>query len=136
MSVAIPVVCCVIFRKSDGRFLIAQRNSPEALDGIWEFPGGKIEATETIEQAAEREIMEELGVRITVPFQTPFWVQEIQQEHGMFNLMFVICLIADGQIPAPLECKDFAFVTHEELRNFQMTAPGELVKGFICEASR
>jgi 8-oxo-dGTP diphosphatase len=44
--------------------LFAQRPQGKAYAGYWEFPGGKIEANETLEQAAQREIEEELGVHI------------------------------------------------------------------------
>ncbi|MCU7823041.1 (deoxy)nucleoside triphosphate pyrophosphohydrolase [Kitasatospora sp. DSM 101779] len=46
-----------------GRVLAARRNSPPETAGYWEFPGGKAEPGETQEQALERELAEELGVR-------------------------------------------------------------------------
>lgn len=49
-----------------GRHLIAQRRDGELLGGLWEFPGGKQEPGETIEQCIAREIREELGVEIAV----------------------------------------------------------------------
>jgi 8-oxo-dGTP diphosphatase len=48
----------------DGRLLAARRTEPPALAGGWEFPGGKVEAGETDEQALIRECREELGVEI------------------------------------------------------------------------
>jgi 8-oxo-dGTP diphosphatase len=47
-----------------GRLLAARRSEPPALAGGWEFPGGKVEAGETDEQALVRECREELGVEI------------------------------------------------------------------------
>lgn len=52
--------------KRDGKVLIAKRPGNGLLGGLWEFPGGKVEAGETREQSLEREIMEELGSRIQV----------------------------------------------------------------------
>jgi 8-oxo-dGTP diphosphatase len=49
---------------ADGRVLLAQRPEGKHLAGYWEFPGGKVEAGETAEQALRREILEEIGVRI------------------------------------------------------------------------
>jgi 8-oxo-dGTP diphosphatase len=49
-----------------GRLLAAQRSSPAAYAGLWEFPGGKVEADETPEAALIRECREELGVEIEV----------------------------------------------------------------------
>ncbi|HTJ72822.1 MAG TPA: (deoxy)nucleoside triphosphate pyrophosphohydrolase [Actinospica sp.] len=60
----IPVVAAVIER--DGRFLAARRTEPEALRGLWEFPGGKAEEGEDDVAALIRECREELGVEIAV----------------------------------------------------------------------
>jgi 8-oxo-dGTP diphosphatase len=49
-----------------GRLLAAERTSPPALAGLWEFPGGKVEAGETDEEALARECREELGVVVAV----------------------------------------------------------------------
>lgn len=54
-------VVCGVLQDEAGRLLIAQRRSAIA-DGIWEFPGGKVEADETREAACIRELQEELGV--------------------------------------------------------------------------
>lgn len=48
------------------RLLVARRSAPPALAGLWEFPGGKVEAGETCEEGLEREILEELGVRVSL----------------------------------------------------------------------
>ena len=60
----------VIWKK--GRLLIARRRENQMLGGLWEFPGGKVQKGETLEQAATREIMEETGlmVRVGVPYAT------------------------------------------------------------------
>ncbi len=53
-----------ILLRSDGRLLLTTRPPGKAYAGYWEFPGGKIEAGETVEQALRRELIEELGVSI------------------------------------------------------------------------
>ena len=65
------VVAGIIWHKDGERFLIAQRPLDGLLGGLWEFPGGKQEAGETLAEALVREIMEELGIMIEVgQFQT------------------------------------------------------------------
>ena len=49
---------------ADGRFLLTSRPAGKVFAGYWEFPGGKLEAGESIEQALSRELHEELGIRI------------------------------------------------------------------------
>jgi len=56
----------------DGRVLIGQRPAGKQLAGLWEFPGGKVEAGETPEACLIRELEEELGVRITHACLAPF----------------------------------------------------------------
>jgi 8-oxo-dGTP diphosphatase len=54
----------VLLREADGALLISSRPLGKPYAGYWEFPGGKIEAGETVEQALRRELQEELGVTI------------------------------------------------------------------------
>ena len=56
----------------EGRFLLTSRPEGKVYAGYWEFPGGKVEAGETIEQALARELHEEIGIRIGAahPWQT------------------------------------------------------------------
>lgn len=56
---------------ADGRVLIAQRPAGKALAGLWEFPGGKLEAGERPEQALIRELHEELGLQVEAPCLAP-----------------------------------------------------------------
>ena len=58
------VVVAVAFDK-DGRFLMTSRPEGKVYAGYWEFPGGKVEAGETLEEALVREMKEELGVQVT-----------------------------------------------------------------------
>ena len=58
------VVACALV-DTDGRVLVAQRPPGRTMAGIWEFPGGKIEADETPEAALVRELAEELGIDVT-----------------------------------------------------------------------
>jgi len=59
-------IACAVVRRKDGRILIAQRRPDGLLGGLWEFPGGKVEPGESLDEAASREVMEEAGVRARV----------------------------------------------------------------------
>lgn len=61
----LPVVCALI-RDGSGRLLLAQRPGHKHLGGKWEFPGGKVEPSETPEAALVRELLEELGCDFSV----------------------------------------------------------------------
>ena len=88
----------------DGRYLVARRTRPADVAGRWEFPGGKVEAGETEEQALIREIREELGVDVEV-------VRRIPGEwplHDDLVLHLYVARLITGE-PAPLE-------QHDEIR--------------------
>ncbi len=67
-----PVVAGILVQ--DGRFLASRRPEHTRFGGMWEFPGGKVEQGETLEQALERELDEELGI---VPVRFKLW-QEVR----------------------------------------------------------
>jgi 8-oxo-dGTP diphosphatase len=58
------VVTAGILRDPHGRILVARRAPGEILAGKWEFPGGKQETDETLQECLERELHEELGIRV------------------------------------------------------------------------
>ena len=62
MKLTLVVACALV--DADNRVLIAQRPEGKALAGLWEFPGGKLDAGERPEEALIRELHEELGITV------------------------------------------------------------------------
>ena len=74
----------VLLREADGALLLTSRPPGKPYAGYWEFPGGKLEAGETVEQALRRELVEELGVTIAA---AEVWkVTEHDYPHALVRL--------------------------------------------------
>jgi 8-oxo-dGTP diphosphatase len=69
-----------------GRFLLTSRPPGKVYAGYWEFPGGKVEAGESIEQALRRELQEEIGV--TIGAAEPWKVEMFDYPHALVRLHF------------------------------------------------
>lgn len=70
----------------EGRFLLTSRPAGKVYAGYWEFPGGKLEPGETVEQALRRELHEEIG--ITIAAAHPWAVELVDYEHARVRLHF------------------------------------------------
>lgn len=70
----------------EGRFLLTSRPAGKAYAGYWEFPGGKVEPGESIEQALRRELQEEIGV--TIASAEPWKVEMFDYPHALVRLHF------------------------------------------------
>ena len=79
--------------RADGDFLLTSRPAGKVYDGYWEFPGGKLEAGETVEQALRRELHEEIG--ITIDAVHPWKVELVDYPHALVRLNF--CKVFDWQ---------------------------------------
>ena len=70
----------------EGRFLLTSRPVGKVFAGYWEFPGGKLEAGETVEQALKRELHEELGIHIVAAH--PWKIELMDYPHARVRLHF------------------------------------------------
>ena len=97
----ICVAIAVIVR--DGRILICQRPANTTLGGLWEFPGGKIEAGETPEECLARELKEELNIEVLVGE----FCTEVTHAYGNkhINLKAYYCTIVGGEIKVSVHDK-------------------------------
>lgn len=102
------VLAAVISRGSE--FLICQRPADKRHGGLWEFPGGKIEGDETLEDAARRELAEELGVSVVAVGDS---LMSVHDEGSPFNIVFVQVEIS-GE-PTAVEHKEMRWVPRSEL---------------------
>lgn len=80
---------------ANGRFLLTSRPAGKVFAGYWEFPGGKVEPGENIEQALRRELHEELG--ITIGPVEPWHVEVVDYPHARVRLHFCKVLAWSGQ---------------------------------------
>lgn len=78
---------------ADQRFLLTSRPEGKVYAGYWEFPGGKLEAGESVEQALRRELHEELG--ITIGLTHPWKVEMMDYPHALVRLHF--CKVYEWQ---------------------------------------
>jgi A/G-specific adenine glycosylase len=105
--------------QEEGRFLLTQRPADGLLGGMWEFPGGTLEADDgTLENCLVREIQEELGVSIRDL--APFGQYQHAYTHFKITLHAFRCVLACDQIPQPLEADQLVWVEPEELDDFPM----------------
>jgi 8-oxo-dGTP diphosphatase len=88
---AIVEVAVGVLVQPDGQFLVTSRPEGKVYAGYWEFPGGKLEQGESVEQALRRELQEELG--ITIGAAQPWKVELVDYPHALVRLHF--CKVFD-----------------------------------------
>lgn len=115
MACRVHVAVGVIIN-NDKRILIAKRSAIQHQGGMWEFPGGKVEAQETVTQALKRELLEEVGIDVihTEPF------MEIQFDYSDKAVLLDVHLVTEFQGNAKgLEGQEILWVAKNQLESYQ-----------------
>lgn len=111
MQKTITKVALAYIFDAQGRVLIAKRPQSKHMGGFWEFPGGKLELGESPVQAIEREILEELAIRVTGDVVLPSFVLP---QSGDLLFFPIVCKWLGSDIEL-LEHDEYRFVVPENL---------------------
>jgi mutator protein MutT len=117
---SIDVVAGIIVR--DDRFLAARRSLSMSEPGFWEFPGGKVEAEETLGQALARELDEELSIAIDA---FSLWKVKEKKVKGREIRLFFHLVTEFSGAPTPREGQELAWITCEEARGYSFLPADE-----------
>ena len=115
----VVLVVAVALVDVDGRVLLAQRPAGKAMAGLWEFPGGKVQAGETPEAALIRELKEELDIDVTEACLAPFTFASHRYERFHLLMPLYVCRRWQGMVTAR-EGQQLAWVRPAKLDQYQM----------------
>ena len=110
--------------------LISLRKNKKEYDGYWEYPGGKVEENETIEQAIIREIKEELNLEISENCVAPLTFAVDQHGGGETILFLYICRKWEGSITSLLDQR-IKWVKPIDLAEYQMPTPNHFLNSVL-----
>jgi 8-oxo-dGTP diphosphatase len=122
LRLLLVAACALVDR--DGRVLISQRPEGKTLAGLWEFPGGKVEAGETPEDALIRELQEELGVETKAACLAPLTFASHRYETFHLLMPLYVCRQFKGT-PFGREGQAVKWVRVKELRSYPMPPADE-----------
>ena len=120
----VVLVAAAALVDSDGRVLLARRPEGKAMAGLWEFPGGKVQAGEVPEQALIRELKEELDIDTRGSCLAPIGFASHGYEDFHLLMPLFACRVWQG-IPRPREGQELAWVRPARLGDFAMPPADE-----------
>ncbi|MBV8104437.1 MAG: (deoxy)nucleoside triphosphate pyrophosphohydrolase [Hyphomicrobiales bacterium] len=109
---------------ADGRVLLSQRPKGKALEGLWEFPGGKIDRNERPEDALVRELREELGIVVKVPCLAPLTFASYAYDDFHLLMPLFVCRKWEGMVQ-PLDGQALKWVRPKDIRAYPMPPADE-----------
>ena len=124
MSLATVLVAACALIDEDGRVLIAERPAGKSMAGLWEFPGGKVEAGERPEECLIRELAEELGIAVNEACLAPLTFASHNYPDFHLLMPLYVCRRWEG-IVTPREGQRLAWVKPQRLRDYPMPPADE-----------
>jgi 8-oxo-dGTP diphosphatase len=124
VSVKLVLVAACALIDADGRVLIAQRPQGKSMAGLWEFPGGKVEAGERPEQSLIRELNEELGIAVKEECLAPLTFASYSYPDFHLLMPLYVCRRWEG-IVGPRERQNLKWVRPGTLREYPMPPADE-----------
>ena len=124
MSVKIVLVAACALVDPDGRVLLAQRPDGKSMAGLWEFPGGKVEAGERPEDTLIRELREELGISVREECLAPLAFASHSYPDFHLLMPLYVCRRWEGTV-TPQEAQAIAWVRPNRLRDYKMPPADE-----------
>src|SRR5580692_5669303 len=118
------LVVAVALVDPDGRVLLAERPAGRSMAGLWEFPGGKVEAGEQPEQSLIRELNEELGIVVKEACLAPLTFASHSYPDFHLLMPLYVCRRWDGTV-VPREGQRLAWVRPNRLRDYPMPPADE-----------
>ncbi|MEE9586414.1 MAG: 8-oxo-dGTP diphosphatase MutT [Hyphomicrobiaceae bacterium] len=119
MSQDVILVAACALVDDDGRVLLARRPPGRSMAGLWEFPGGKIEAGERPEDALVRELKEELGIDVSESCLAPLTFASHAYETFHLLMPLWVCRGWEGEIHGR-EGQELAWVRPNKLSSYEM----------------
>ena len=113
------LVAAVALVDADGRVLLARRPEGKPMAGLWEFPGGKLEPGESVEEALIRELKEELDIDVSASCLAPFTFASHDLGHAHLMMPLYLCRRWDGTMAAR-EGQALAWVRPNKLSDYAM----------------
>lgn len=132
MTKIVLVAACALV-DVDGRILLAQRPEGKSMAGLWEFPGGKVEAGERPEETLIRELGEELGIKVNEACLAPLTFASHTYEDFHLLMPLYICRRWTGT-PIGREDQALKWVRATRLRDYPMPAADEPLIPHLIDA--